>query len=183
MYIIDCKKILKILVIFAILISAVIGSRGYFKQVVNIEGKKELPIYSVQRNDKKISISFDTAWGNDDIDKILQVLKDNNVKATFFIVGIWVDKYPEDMKKIYEAGHEIANHSATHPHVIRLGKENFKKQIMDNHKKVKDLLGVDMKLFRSPYGEHNDMIVNSTRDLGYEIIKWDVDTTTQTLLQ
>ncbi len=78
-------------------------------QVVETSAKTEklLPIYSVKTEEKKVSLTMNCAWNADDIDKILEVLKNNDVKITFFMVGDWIDKYPEAVKKIYEAGQEI----------------------------------------------------------------------------
>lgn len=69
--------------------------------------EKLLPIYNVDREEKKISLTMNCAWNADDIDKILEILSNNDVKITFFMVGDWIDKYPEYAKKIYEKGHEI----------------------------------------------------------------------------
>ena len=85
--------------------------------------EKELPIYNVQTDEKKVAFTMNCAWNADDIDKILETLQKNNVKITFFLVGEWVDKYPEAVKRIAEAGHEIGTHSNTHPHVNKLSSE------------------------------------------------------------
>ena len=82
--------------------------------------KKKLPIYNVQTDEKKVAFTMNCAWNADDIDQILKTLEENDVKITFFMVGDWVDKYPEAVKKISDAGHEIGNHSNTHPHVNKL---------------------------------------------------------------
>lgn len=66
-----------------------------------------LPIYSVKTEEKKVALTMNCAWNADDIDKILEVLEQNNVKITFFMVGDWIDKFPEYVKKINDAGHEI----------------------------------------------------------------------------
>ena len=66
-----------------------------------------LPIYNVETPDKKVSFTMNCAWNDDDIESILKTLENNNVKITFFIVGDWMEKYPDSVKKIYEAGHEI----------------------------------------------------------------------------
>lgn len=68
---------------------------------------KLLPIYKVKTEEKKVALTMNCAWNADDIDKILEILEQNNVKITFFMVGDWIDKYPEYVKKINEAGHEI----------------------------------------------------------------------------
>ncbi len=126
----------------------------YIDEEVTVEtsaSKKKLPIYCVGTDEKKLAISFDAAWGAEDTDTLLKVLKDNDVKATFFLCGYWVDKYPEEVKRIYEAGHTIGNHSNTHPHGNQLSLQKNKEEIMAVHQKVKDLLGFEMNLYRPPY--------------------------------
>ncbi len=141
---------------------------------VNVS-KKKLPIYCVDTPDKKVAISFDAAWGADDTDTLLEILKNNDVLATFFLCGYWVDKYPDEVKKIYESGHTIGNHSNTHPHGNQLSLEKNKEEIMAVHTKIKDLLGYEMKLYRPPFGEYNDTVLNAAEACGYYSIQWDVD--------
>ena len=69
--------------------------------------EKLLPIYKVKTDEKKVALTMNCAWNADDIDKILKVLKNNNTKITFFMVGNWIEKYPEAVKKINDAGQEI----------------------------------------------------------------------------
>ena len=137
--------------------------------------KKKLPIYCVGTDEKKVAISFDAAWGAEDTDSLLKVLKDNDVKATFFLCGYWVDKYPEEVKRIYEAGHTIGNHSNTHPHGNQLSLQKNKEEIMAVHQKVKDLLGIEMNLYRPPFGEYNDTVLTAAEECSYYTIQWDVD--------
>lgn len=137
--------------------------------------KKNLPIYCVDTDEKKVAISFDAAWGADDTEELLTILKNNDVKATFFLCGYWVDKYPEEVKRIYEEGHEIGNHSNTHPHGSQISLEQNKNEIMEVHKKVKDLLGYDMNLYRPPFGEYNDTVLQAAKEVGYHTIQWDID--------
>lgn len=138
--------------------------------------KRELPIYCVNTDEKKIAISFDAAWGADDTDELLRILKDNDVKTTFFMCGYWVDKYPDEVKKICEAGHDLGNHSATHPHMNSLSAEQIKKELNDTYQKVYDLTGYKMSLFRAPFGEYNNNVINTAHECGYNVIQWDVDT-------
>ncbi len=137
--------------------------------------KKKLPIYCVGTDEKKVAISFDAAWGAEDTDTLLKVLKDNDVKATFFLCGYWVDKYPEEVKRIYKAGHTIGNHSNTHPHGNQLSLQKNKEEIMAVHQKVKDLLGFEMNLYRPPFGEYNDTVITAAEECNYYPIQWDVD--------
>lgn len=137
--------------------------------------KKKLPIYCVETDKRQVSISFDAAWGADDTDKLLQILKDNDVKATFFMCGYWVDKYPEEVKKIAAAGHDLGNHSSTHPHMSQLSLEQIKNELLKTHDKVKTLTGVDMNLFRPPFGEYNNNVITAAQQTNYYTIQWDID--------
>ena len=69
--------------------------------------EKLLPIYKVKTEEKKVALTMNCAWNADDIDKILEISKENDVKITFFMVGDWIDKFAEYVKKISDAGHEI----------------------------------------------------------------------------
>ncbi len=137
--------------------------------------EKALPIYCVDIPDKKVAISFDAAWGADDTDTLLSTLDKHQVKATFFLCGYWVEKYPEEVKKIYAAGHDIGNHGNTHAHGAQLSLEQNKKEIMDAHQKVKDLLGIDMNLYRPPFGEYNNTVIEAAKQCNYHTIQWDID--------
>lgn len=114
-------------------------------------------------------------WGADDTDTLIEILNKNNVNATFFLCGYWVDKYPEEVRKIYEAGNEIGNHSNTHPHGAQLSLEQNKENIMACHEKIKNLLGIDANLYRPPFGEYNDTVLNAAKECNYYAIQWDVD--------
>lgn len=135
----------------------------------------KLPIYSVETDKKVVSISFDAAWGNEDTRDILNILDQYDVKATFFLVSRWIDQFPEDVKLIAEKGHDIGNHSTTHPHMTKLSSEQCQKQIMDAHQKVLDLTGYKMDLFRCPYGDYDGKVLDAVRDCGYYTIQWDVE--------
>ena len=85
--------------------------------------QKRLPIYNVETTENKVALTMNCAWNADDIDSILETLKNNDTQITFFMVGDWIEKFPDAVKKISEAGHEIASHSDTHPHVNNLSYE------------------------------------------------------------
>ena len=136
---------------------------------------KELPIYCVSTDEPKIAISFDAAWGNEDTSKLLEILKKNDVRATFFMTGGWIEKYPEDVKAIAAAGHDLGNHSENHKQMSQLSAEQCKEEILNPHEKVKQLTGKEMQLFRPPYGDYNDNLINVCREINYYPIQWDVD--------
>ncbi len=151
--------------------------------------KKELPVYSVSRDDKKIALTIDAAWEDDKTDFILETLAQYNVKATFFLCGFWVEKYPDKVKAIAEAGHEIGNHTATHPHMNRLSAAQMQEELNNFEALLEPITGARATLFRAPYGEYNDNVIKTVRAMGYEVIQWDIDTvdwrperSTQTIL-
>lgn len=139
------------------------------------KSERLIPIYCVETDKPKIAISFDAAWGADDTDRLLEILDENDVKTTFFMCGYWVDKYPEEVKKIAEAGHDLGNHSSTHPHMSQLSKEQIKDEITKTGNKVKELTGVEMNLFRAPFGEYTNDVITAANECGYYTIQWSID--------
>ncbi|HBJ12691.1 MAG: polysaccharide deacetylase family protein [Clostridia bacterium] len=124
----------------------------------------------------KIYPNCNCAWNADDIDSILSTLEKNNIKITFFIVGDWAGKYPEAVKKISEAGHEIANHSNKHPHVNKLSYEENMKEIKECSEKIKEITGNETTLYRAPYGEYNNTVIKAAKEQGHLAIQWNLDT-------
>ena len=145
---------------------AVIGAAGTTRQ---------LPIYCVQRDQKVVSLSFDAAWGNEDTQQLIDILARYNIKVTFFVVGEWVDKYPESVKALSDAGHEIMNHSNDHAHFNSLSAQEITTDINTCNDKIQAITGVRPTLFRPPYGEYDDHVITAVRGMGMEPIQWDVD--------
>lgn len=115
-------------------------------------------------------------WNADDIDSILETLKKHKVHITFFMVGDWVDKYPEAVKKISDAGHEIANHSDGHKHVNQLNLEQNENEILNCSEKIKKITGNKTKLYRGPYGEYNNTVIQAAENQNHVTIQWSLDT-------
>lgn len=136
---------------------------------------RQLPIYCVQRDQKVVSLTFDAAWGNEDTQTLIDVLGKYNVTATFFVVGEWVDKYPESVQALSEAGHEIMNHSNDHAHFNSLSVDEIVANINACNDKIEAITGVRPTLFRPPYGEYDDHVITAVRSMGIEPIQWDVD--------
>ena len=137
--------------------------------------KKPLPIYNVDTQEKKVAISFDAAWGEEKTDEILKILEERDIKTTFFLVGYWVDRYPQRVKQIFDAGHEIGNHSDTHPHMSELSAQQITQELDAMSDKVEAITSVRPTLFRPPYGDYDDLVVTQSRQDGYEIVQWNVD--------
>ena len=136
---------------------------------------RQLPIYCVQKDYKVVSISFDAAWGNEDTQQLIDTLAKYGVKATFFVVGEWVDKYPESVKALFDAGHEVMSHSNTHAHFNKLSPQEIVEDLNACGDKIEKVTGVRPTLFRCPYGEYDDHVINAVRSMGIEPIQWDVD--------
>lgn len=136
---------------------------------------RELPIYNVERTDKAISVTINCAWNDSDIDDIIEVLDKYNCISTFFVVGDWVEKYPEAVKKLSNAGHEIGNHSYNHAHYSKLSKENMKADMDKCDLLIQNATGKKSNMFRAPYGEYNTTLVRACAETGRFCIQWDVD--------
>ena len=126
---------------------------------------RQLPIYCVQRDQKLISISFDAAWGNEDTQQLIDILDRYGVKATFFVVGSWVDKYPESVKALSDAGHEVMNHSNTHAHYPQLTADEVIADLNACNDKIEAVTGVRPTLVRMPYGDYDDKSVHPADEI------------------
>lgn len=178
-YILSKRKIAIVLIGILLILGIIIYINGSYKVFSGVASvfapQKKLPIYSVETETKKIAISFDAAWGDEFTDGILDTLDKYNVKTTFFLVGFWVDKYPDMVKKIHDRGHEVGNHSTTHPHMSKLSREGIIKELKTTEKKIEDITGVKPVVFRPPFGDYNDLSITTATELGYHTIQWDVD--------
>ena len=137
--------------------------------------QRSIPIYCVETDEKKVSISFDAAWGNEQTQNLLDILDQYNVKSTFFLVGDWVRNYPEDVKNIAKAGHDIGNHSNTHPYMTQLDVGGITSEIETCNNEVEALTGKKPTLFRPPYGDYNNNVVDTVMGMGMYCVQWDVD--------
>lgn len=161
---------------FALLLTISTAYVGALPDTVSVvSGKRELPIYCVNRDDNKISISFDAAWGGDKTLGILDLLDEYNIKTTFFLVDIWTQKYPELVKEIVARGHEIGNHSTSHPQMSKLNETQIAKELNTQADNVQAVAGVRPVLFRPPYGDYNNRVITTARAQGFVPIQWSVD--------
>ena len=164
------KQIITVFLCFVVFMVGVFGTVSVFAQ-----NNRKLPIYCVENNKKQISISFDAAWGADDTDQLISILKEYKVKANFFLVGAWVDKYPEEVKRLSEAGHSIQNHSNSHPYMTQLSKEKMVEEINACNEKIEKITGKKPTLIRPPYGDYNNSVVETVEGQGMYTIQWSVD--------
>lgn len=165
-----CLAMLLVVVLLSISINGTTSAQVYFGY-----STRKVPIYNVETEEKQVAISFDAAWGADKTQEIIDILKEFDVSATFFLVGFWVDDYPEMVKAIDEAGFEIGTHSNTHPDMVKLDKSTMKSELETSISKIKEVTGKDVSLFRAPYGSYNNDLLDTAENLGLKTIQWDVD--------
>ena len=156
--------------VLAVIIGAAVSVSAFAK------GDRILPIYCVETTEKKIALTFDAAWGADDTDTLISVLKQYNATATFFVVGEWVDKYPDEVKKLSDAGFDVMNHSATHPYMTSLSEDGMKEQLKICNDKIAAVTGKTPTLFRCPYGDYNNKVITTVESVGMKTLQWDVET-------
>lgn len=155
--------------------SASIGLNSVSRAVATASTERVIPIYSVDTKDKVCSISFDAAWGNEQTDNLLETLDEYEVKTTFFLVGNWAKKYPESVKKIAEKGHDVGNHSSTHAHMPALSADKMKAEINECNERIKKLTGKSPTLFRPPYGDYDNNVVNTVKSMDMYPVQWNID--------
>lgn len=136
---------------------------------------RKLPIYSVGTEQKVVALSFDCAWGTDHTDAILQALGRENVTATWFMVEFWTEKYGDYVKKIADAGHEIGTHSATHSYMSGLTVQEIREELASSSAAIENITGGKVELFRPPYGDYDNELIETAEQEGYFTIQWDVD--------
>jgi len=167
-------KILLAVIITVVLLSLSVNGNSvasvYFGNNLRL-----IPIYNVKTDEKVVAISFDAAWGADKTEEIMKILKEYDADATFFLVGFWVENYPEIAKKIAENGFEIGTHSNTHPDMAKLSSEQIKLELSSSVETITKTTGKEVKLFRPPFGSYNDTLINTAKELNLTTIQWDVD--------
>ena len=169
-FIITKRQLMLALTMVLVLTAVIVGST-----VTLADTERKLPIYCVETDKKQIAISFDAAWGNDDTEQLINILKEYNVPATFFVVGAWVDKYPESVKQLSDAGHRIENHSNTHPYMTQLSKTQMQNELTACNEKIQKITGRCPTLFRPPYGDYDNAVVEATEGVKMYPIQWSVD--------
>lgn len=164
--------IIALLVLIAIPVIWFSTSRAVSVFLVN---GREVPIYSVERDDNKIAVTFDCAWNDDDIDSILNTLDKYNCKATFFVVGDWAEKYADSLKKISDRGHEIGNHSYNHADYTKMSAEQITADLDKCDAVIEQITGKRPYLMRAPSGGYNDTVIKAVDKSGRTYIQWSVD--------
>ena len=172
------RKSIILAAVFAIAAAVLMTLTAISGSYVLAQGRttRKLPVYSVDRNDNLVSLSFDASWGCDSTEKILSVLTEYGAKANYFVVSLWVEKYPELLKKLADSGIiEIGMHSATHPDMKKLSHSEIAEEISSNMAAIKRVTGITPTLFRAPFGSYSDAVIEVAAEKGAYVIQWDVD--------
>lgn len=133
------------------------------------------PVYEVPTDKKIVALTFDISWGNQTPMPVIEILKENNIKCTFFLSGPWVKQYPEIAQRIKKDGHEIGSHGYRHINLSNLSGSEIKEELAKAHKNIKEVTGVDARLIRTPNGDYNDQVIDSIHESKYEAIQWTTD--------
>lgn len=170
---------MKYITLILLLVVVLYGIENSFFQeksiAVSSTHTDELPIYSVDTDKPLLALTFDSAWGDEDLKDILDILKKHNAPATFFVTGEWARKYPEAIRLIDESGHEVANHGNSHKHMPQISEADMRTEIQGCHDAVKEITGKDMTLFRAPYSDWNSDVIAVAHSMGYSSINHSVD--------
>ena len=165
-------------VLAAAALTAALGASGSAGVFFGVSSRK-IPVYCVERTDdeeKVIALTFDAAWGADKTQGIMDILDEYDAGGTFFLVGFWLDKYPDMTQEIAERGFEIGNHSANHLNMPKLNDETMRAEISSVNARIEQLAGVKPKFFRAPYGDYSDRLMTAVEGEGMVGVQWSIDT-------
>lgn len=177
---------MKVIMLKKAVLATVVGVLVFFSAfALNLSGipvssaylslNRKLPVYSVKTDENKVSISFDAAWGADKTRDIMNMCDSYGIKATFFLVGFWVERYPEMVKEIYNRGFEIGLHSNTHPDMTKLTNNEIEQELQVNIALIEKITGKKPILFRPPFGYYNNKLIEKCEEMGIQCIQWSVD--------
>ena len=143
---------------------------------IPVSGQRLVPIYSVERPDQKIALTLDGTWGADYTDELLAIFSEYDISVSFFFAGYWLEEYPEMVKKITRAGHEVENHTYTHPHCTKISRQQLIEELEDTSQLIEKLTGRRPRFFRPPFGEYDNKVITTSRALDYQVVQWSLDT-------
>jgi peptidoglycan/xylan/chitin deacetylase (PgdA/CDA1 family) len=172
------RSVVKILVASLLTVGILlsVGLTGAAK-VFSGSSVRKMPICSVDTGEeKKIALTFDASWGAEKTPAILETLKKHGAKATYFIIGTWAEKYPAELNALNESGIvEIGTHSNTHPHMPKLSQKQIDLELSTSASIISNAIGKPVDLFRAPYGEYSDAVINAAQKQKLTPVKWSVD--------
>lgn len=135
------------------------------------------PTAIFQGNPQKrmVALTFDATYGDNQTESLLTILANEGISATWFVSGIWAERYPELLRAVNAASHQIGNHSMTHPHMTQLNAEQMRSEIARATQAIESRVAQRVTLFRPPFGEYNQTLLNVAAEQGLRTILWTVD--------
>jgi len=174
--VIKLHTIKKVFLFLLIMVMLSIGVQNKTAASVFFGGTtRDLPVYNVETQENEVALTFDAAWGADKTQSIIDLLKEYDADATFFLVGFWVEEYPEMISKIKESGFEIGSHSNTHANLANVSKTKVIEELDTSKTLIENAIEKPVNLFRAPFGAYNNTVIEEARNLGMTTIQWDVD--------
>jgi len=170
--VLDKKKIILWLVLLVLIVIFIASLQMISINTMNYYD----PIYKGEADEKDIAFACNVVWGNEYLPEILRILKENDIRITFFIGGDWATKNSDELNTIYKEGHELGNHGENHKKQSQLNIEQNKREILKAEESIKNVTGVKTTLFAPPYGDVNKTVVDTAETLGYKVIMWSIDT-------
>jgi len=164
------------LVAVLVTVTLLLGVLAYFRESSLKAYKLEEPIYQGKTGQKMVALTFNVDWGEEYIPDLLKLLKQDKVKATFFLTGRWAEKFPELAGDIKRGGHEVGNHGYRHLHLTKCSAEQIKEEIVKAEKAIEAVTGEQPCLFAPPYGEFDTVVQRVAAELGYKMVMWSLDT-------
>lgn len=157
---------------------AIIILSGFLQPIFNNTQpvNKPAPIFHGNMTSPKVAFACNVFWGEEYLPAMLNTLDENNIKITFFIGGSWGKRFPALVTELAHRGHELGNHTYSHPHPNTISKDKNKEQILRTEELVKELTTIKTSLYAPPYGEYNDTVLSAADELGYTTIMWSIDT-------
>jgi peptidoglycan/xylan/chitin deacetylase (PgdA/CDA1 family) len=128
----------------------------------------------LQPGSRQLALTYDDGPNDPDTLRLMEVLARHNVKATFFVLGRFVQQKPEIVRQLVAAGHVIGNHTWDHPHLIFASTAELRRQVEQTQSAVFDACGVTPSLFRPPFGGRRPGTLSTVRELGLEPVMWKV---------
>lgn len=140
-----------------------------------VSTSRRVPIYAVETEEKRVAITLDGVWGADLTPQLLELFATHDLSITFFFGGYWLEEYPHVAETIFKAGHEIGNHTLTHPHLSKLTAHEIREELLKTEELIIEITGTKPRFFRPPFGDYNNRVLDVAEELGYQTIQWSID--------
>lgn len=172
-------RFLKRPLILSFLLALIIYLSGFFSASYYLSDQvstfRKVPIYAVETEEKRVAITLDGVWGAELTSQLLNIFAAHDLTITFFFGGYWLEDYPHVAKDIFEAGHEIGNHTLTHPHLSQLSAEEIKEELLKTEELILEITDTKPRFFRPPFGDYSNQVLEVADELGYQTIQWSID--------